>query len=129
MQRKHLMLAAGLLLAATGTAAAAPAVVTNDLNLRSGPSTGYRVVNVMPAGATVDVIDCSGNWCRVAWGGTEGYASLNYLGLGEAAYAQAPPVIGLGFGWGDGWRRGLFGSPYYRGWRVGPSYRGWRYRR
>ena len=44
----------------TGIAAAAPAVTETDLNMRSGPGTGYGVVTVIPDGATVDVAGCSG---------------------------------------------------------------------
>lgn len=125
MQMKHLSLAAGLLLASAGAASAAPAVVSNYLNLRSGPGTGYRVVDVMPAGATVDVLGCGTYWCRVAYGDTQGYASSSYLGLGSTIYAEAPPpvapalpLLGFGFGrdhdwnrgWGDGWRGGWGGG-------------------
>ncbi len=116
MQIKQLALAGALLLGSAGLAAAAPALVTADLNLRSGPGTNYGVVNVLPGGATVDVLDCAGSWCRVAWGGVEGFASRSYLGLGGPAYAASPrvyygspvyvgpPAIGFGFGWGGGWR-------------------------
>src|SRR5665213_1323957 len=110
MQFKHLALAAGLLLGSAGVAAAAPAVVTSDLNMRSGPGTNYGVVDVLPGGSTVDVLSCGGSWCRVASGGAEGYASRNYLsGERGPVYAEAPPVyvgppaIGFGFGFGGGW--------------------------
>lgn len=111
MNLKHFSLAVGVLLASAGAAVAAPAVVTGDLNLRSGPGTGYRVIDTMPAGATVNVRGCSGSWCRVAWGGTVGYASASYLGLGGPVYAAAPPpvyvapppVVSFGFSTGPRW--------------------------
>jgi uncharacterized protein YraI len=82
----------GLLLLA-GASAANAAVVTGDLNLRSGPGTGYGVIDTMPAGAYVDVLGCTGSWCEVAFGGITGYASASYLGGGGGdAYAEAPPV-------------------------------------
>lgn len=58
-----------------------PALVTSDLNLRTGPSTGYRVVTAMPDGAIVDVSGCTRgyNWCRVDWNGYRGWASSHYL--------------------------------------------------
>jgi uncharacterized protein YraI len=124
--------AAGLLLSA-GIASAA--TVTNDLNLRSGPGTGYGVVGTMPAGAYVDVIGCGGSWCRVNWQGVVGYASASYLagGGGGAVYAAdpvyvaPPPPVVFGFGWGGprwghgwghrGWRGGWHGG--HGGWHGG----------
>ena len=66
MNCKSLMFGGLLLLAGVGAADAA--VVTGDLNLRSGPGTGYRVIDTMPAGSYVDVIGCTGAWCRVRQG-------------------------------------------------------------
>jgi uncharacterized protein YraI len=113
MQIKHLALAAGLLLMSAGAASAAPALVTGDLNLRSGPGTNFGVISVLPGGATVNVLGCGGGWCRIAWRGAGGYgyASSNYLDLGGPRYAAAPPVyvapppvFSFGFGFGPGWR-------------------------
>jgi uncharacterized protein YraI len=94
-----------------GAGLASAAVVENDLNLRSGPGTGYRVIDVMPAGAYARVLSCGGSWCRVAYGGTIGYASASYLGGGGAyaaapppVYVAPPPVVSFGFG---------FGRPYW----------------
>lgn len=126
MNLKHFSLAAGVLLGSAGVAAAAPAMVTGDLNLRSGPSTGYGVIDTMPAGATVNVLGCRGSWCRVAWGGTVGYASRSYLDRAGSAYAAAPPVyvapppvVRFGFGVGPRWHR-------HDGWH---NRRYWRHRR
>lgn len=106
MRFRTLTLAAGALLVSAGIASAA--TVTNDLNLRSGPGTGYGVIDTMPAGAYVHVIGCSGAWCRVNWHGRVGYASASYLGRGGGYYAAAPvyvappPVVSFGFGFGTG---------------------------
>jgi len=108
---KTLAIAAGALVLSGGIAAAA--TVTNDLNLRSGPGTGYRVIGTMPAGAYVDVIGCDGSWCRVNWQGSVGYASASYLGGGRGYYSAAPvyvappPPVVFGFGFGNGprWQR------------------------
>ncbi|HET7848351.1 MAG TPA: SH3 domain-containing protein [Pseudolabrys sp.] len=89
MSFKSVMLAGVALLASAGAASAA--VVENDLNLRSGPGTGYAVIDVMPAGASVDVLSCTGGWCRVAYAGETGYASRSYLGGATTAYV-APPA-------------------------------------
>jgi len=107
MRKKHLALAAGALLLSVSTAGAA--VVTNDLNLRSRPTTASRVIDTMPAGAHVDVLGCAGSWCRVDWRGRVGYASASYLARGGRAYAYQPPVyvapppvVRFGFRFGNG---------------------------
>lgn len=120
MKLKILTLAASALLLSAGIASAA--TVTNDLNLRRGPGTGYGVIDTMPAGAYVNVIGCTGNWCRVSWHGEVGYASASYLGGGAPIYAAAPPVyvapppvfsFGFGFGGGHRWHHGWRG---HHGW-------------
>jgi uncharacterized protein YraI len=79
----------------TGFAAAAPAVVQNDLNLRAGPGVEFPVVAAMPSGAAVDVMGCQASWCQVAFGGTTGWASRAYLGLGGGV-AAGPAYRGYG---------------------------------
>jgi uncharacterized protein YraI len=119
----------GGLLMIAGASAANAAVVSGDLNLRSGPGTGYRVIDTMPAGSYVDVLGCTGSWCQVQFGGAVGYASASYLGGGGDSYAAAPvyaeppiysepyyagPAFGFGFG---------FGPRYGYGWRGGWHHR------
>ncbi len=116
---RTLISAAGALLLSAGLASAA--TVSNDLNLRSGPGTGYRVIDTMPAGAYVNVIGCSGSWCRVNWHGRVGYASASYLGSGRGYYAPPPvyvappPVVSFGFGFGSG-PRWHHNRHHWRGW-------------
>ena len=81
---------AGVLLLA-GTTIVNAATVRSELNLRAGPGTGYGVVAVMPAGAEVDIRDCSGAWCRVVWGASEGYANADYL-VDEPDAVDGPPA-------------------------------------
>lgn len=126
MNCKSLMFG-GLLLVA-GASAANAAVVSGDLNLRSGPGTGYRVIDTMPAGSYVDVLGCTGSWCEVQFGGMTGYASASYLGGGASAYAAAPvyveppiysepyyagPAFGFGVGFGPRWG---WGGGYHHRW-------------
>jgi uncharacterized protein YraI len=87
---RKFLLGAGLIALSATAAAAAPAVVRSDLNLRGGPGTQYAVVGSLPGGATVDVGSCSGSWCTVTYGGQQGYASRNYLELGVAGGAVVP---------------------------------------
>jgi uncharacterized protein YraI len=123
MRLKQFALAAGVLLVSVSTAAAA--IVTNPLNLRRGPGTGFGVITTMPPGARADVIECGGAWCRVAWRGLEGFASASYL-AGGGAYAYAPPpvyvapppVVSFGFGWSPRWR-GYWGGGSRGHWSHG----------
>lgn len=137
MNCKSLMFGGLLLLAGIGAANAA--VVSSDLNLRSGPGTGYRVIDTMPAGSYVDVAGCTGSWCQVQFGGITGYASANYLSGENADYATAPayiespiysdpyysepyysePTIGFGFGVRSGGHRGGRSNWHNGGYRRG----------
>ena len=79
-----------LLLWSGAAASARSAMVESKLNLRDGPGQQYRVIVVMPAGVTVTVGECRGEWCRVDYRGQTGYASGTLLGNGTAAFAAAP---------------------------------------
>jgi uncharacterized protein YraI len=104
----------------TGAAVAATAVSQRDLNMRTGPGTGYAVVMTIPGGAPVEVLDCSGSWCRVAFGGREGYANRAYLGQRGAAYGayEAPDE-----GYVDDRPSYVYSDdyPYDYGYSYGPS--------
>lgn len=80
------------LFGATAAAFANPALVTTDLNLRTGPGSGYARITAMPDGAIVDVSGCvrGYNWCRVHWAGYDGWASSNYLAFRTGAYRGRP---------------------------------------
>ena len=68
------LLAAGLALSATA-ALAAPGIATVNANVRSGPGTGYRVVDVLKKGEYVIVKGCGANWCQISHIGKDGYVS------------------------------------------------------
>ncbi|CAA0098885.1 Uncharacterised protein [Starkeya nomas] len=141
---KSLALAAGLLVAGSVMSAASAAVVTGNVNVRSGPGTNYRVIGSLPAGARVDVGGCRGNWCRVAggWvsasflsgGGTSVVVSPDYSGVDDVALGVGAFALGaaVGSAWDGGW--GYYGpgwgyggpwwGPRYGYWRGGPGWRG-----
>lgn len=85
---KFLMSAAALcaLMAAPSIAeAAVRGYATANVNMRSGPSTGYPAVTVIPYGAPVTINGCmsSVNWCDVSFAGGRGWVSGNYV---QASY-------------------------------------------
>ncbi len=85
-----------LALSAAG-AAAAPALATNNVNLRQGPGTTYTVIMTIPGGSNVDVSGCSGQWCQVTFQGQNGYAiatSFDQGGGPPPPGAAGPPPAG-----------------------------------
>jgi len=63
---------------------AAPAMAyfaqaTVALNVRTGPSTAYQVVDTLYQGERVDVRQCSGGWCQITHQGPDGFVSQRYL--------------------------------------------------
>jgi hypothetical protein len=94
MMKSRLLAAGAVLLFSGSIAAAAPATVSIDLNMRAGPGTEYGVVATIPAGATVDVGGCTGSWCEVNFRGASGFASASYLSGGGGAPSAAVVVPG-----------------------------------
>ncbi|MDR1828243.1 MAG: SH3 domain-containing protein [Methylobacteriaceae bacterium] len=68
------------LLAPAG-AMAANGFTTGNVNLRSGPGTGYPVVDTVPAGSPLNIRGCLNDipWCDVSYGGLRGWMSHNYI--------------------------------------------------
>ena len=85
-------LAALALLATSAAAFAAPAYATGNVNVRSGPGTGYAAIDVLTRGQQVDVQQCRGNWCYIEKRGVDGWVSASYLSRGGWDPApQRPP--------------------------------------
>jgi uncharacterized protein YraI len=57
-------------------ASAATAFASSTVNVRSGPGTGFTVVDVLRPGQRVDVDYCKGTWCAI---GGNGWVNANYL--------------------------------------------------
>ncbi len=77
-----------------GSAALGTAVVSANLNLRSGPGTTYPVLLVIPNGSTVTITSAEQNgFYGVEYAGVRGYASSNYLQLD---ISQTATVVGGG---------------------------------
>ena len=60
-------------------AVAGYATATGSLNVRTGPSTHYRVVDVLYGGEHVTVHNCRRGWCRISHRGPDGWVSARYL--------------------------------------------------
>ena len=90
MNLKKIAMTIGLALLALGatvaSAYAATAYATGSVNVRSGPGTGYHIVDRLHRGEMVDVQDCRGSWCRVSKPGPDGWVSANYLTAGRDRY-------------------------------------------
>ena len=100
---------------------------TTGVNLRTGPSTGYRVLLVVPAGAKVTTVERTtpqNAFYKVKYGGTIGYSHGGYYKLvsspsggggghttpapapvssaRDEAIARARSVVGFSYWWGHG---------------------------
>jgi len=73
------------------------------VNVRSGPGTGYRVLDTLHPGEQVTVRDCrSSGWCFVVRPGPDGWVSGRYL-ADSGATRRAPSLsFSFSFGRGDG---------------------------
>src|SRR5258708_2943958 len=101
------------------TARARSAAVAATVNLRSGPGTDSEIVTTIPAGSTVRVTGCSGEWCEGTWNGRSGYAIARNLSMGAPRQAGG---LGPHPGYPGGAPRqpGVYGpQPRYPG-RSGP---------
>ena len=72
------LLAAGLALMPVA-ASAAPEIAAVNVNVRSGPGLGYRVVDVLEKGEYVIVKDCGASWCLISHIGNDGYVARTLL--------------------------------------------------
>ena len=65
---------------------------TAFVNLRSGPSTGYRIYLTVPLGDAITILDRSNSgWYRVQYGSYTGYMSSNYIDVLGAVEETTTP--------------------------------------
>jgi len=86
-----------MLITPVGTLAASAATISDDVNLRSGPGLGYRVLTLMPAGVTVSVTgEASEGWYPVRYENVDGWAYAEYVAIGGTAQGSAASVGSAG---------------------------------
>jgi len=101
LQKKiiSIALAGSVLIGMAGAAMAAQAVVTSNVNVRSGPGTGYSQVDVLRRNQVVEVTGCRGGWCYVEKRGPDGWVSANYL-QGARGQSTVRPGVNFSFSFG-----------------------------
>src|SRR5258708_35460847 len=77
-------------------AAAKPATVAAEVNLRKGPGTDSEIITLIPKGTMVEVGGCTNGWCKLSWNGQDGYSIATNLGLRGP---PPPPRRPLGHGY------------------------------
>ncbi|RYE09778.1 MAG: SH3 domain-containing protein [Hyphomicrobiales bacterium] len=88
--------------------AASAVEATGSVNVRSGPSTSYAVLDTLYAGETVEVEECtSSGWCLIEHSGPDGWVSARYLtndtdDTDERPVVRSSPSISLSFSFGRG---------------------------
>ena len=103
IRRQLLNMATGIAVAAAAlvvflpAAWAAPGTATSNVNVRSGPGTGYAVVDTLRRGEQVDVQRCQGSWCYIVKRGSDGWVSANYLSARGQPVNPSQPGISFGF--------------------------------
>lgn len=99
--------------------AAANAIVTTDLNMRAGPSTGYERVATIPGGGNVVVHGCATgfSWCDITWAGARGWVSSNYLAYLDGGRRRSIASFGISIGLPTvGFDRDDYYRRYHGGW-------------
>ena len=87
------------------------AATTADwLNFRTQPDMSGRVIDLIPIGSEVEILEDLGNWCRIEWNGMTGYVfseylsqakSLNSSGSGSSRQSDVPQGVVFGIVLGD----------------------------
>jgi hypothetical protein len=90
MKLARLAASAAFLMLSAEIAAAKPATVVSEVNLRKGPGTDNEVITLIPKGSTVEVGTCTNGWCQVTFNGQDGYSIATNLGLGGPRPIRRP---------------------------------------
>jgi uncharacterized protein YraI len=112
--------AVGLMAVPVAAEAASQALVIGNVNLRTGPSTQYYPIMVLPTGSQVQVYGCLDGytWCDVSYYQERGWVSSRYLSLfydDRQLYVPyrprvTVPFLTFNFGYWDNY---YVGRPWY----------------
>jgi uncharacterized protein YraI len=135
---RHLLLAAAALCSVVmlpAIAEAASGFSTANVNMRSGPSTAYPAVTLIPVGAPLRINGCLADtpWCDVSFAGGRGWVAGRYV---QALYQQRRVYVGpqyyrplgiptITFDLDNYWDRNYRGRDFYRDrdrWSRGPDW-------
>ena len=87
-----LFIAPAAILLSTLASVAGEAASTTWLNVRSGPGTGFSVVDTLGPGEIVNVTECETNgWCYVEHPGPDGWVSSSFLTVPSEAEEASDP--------------------------------------
>ncbi|MBO9096660.1 MULTISPECIES: SH3 domain-containing protein [unclassified Rhizobium] len=127
--------ALGSVLALPAIAEAASGFSTANVNMRSGPSTAYPAVTLIPIGAPLRINGCLADlpWCDVSFDGGRGWVAGRYV---QAVYQQRRIYVGpqyyrplgiptITFDLDNYWDRNYRGRNFYRDrdrWAQGPDW-------
>lgn len=127
--------AACALLAAPAIAEAAEGFATANVNMRSGPSTRYPAVSLIPVGESVEIHGCLADlpWCDVSFYGGRGWVAGRYVQADyrrnrvyvEPRYYRPLGIPTVVFQFDSYWDRNYRGRDFYRDrdrWRRGPDW-------
>ena len=136
MKFRFLAAALTAFLALPALAQAASGFATANVNMRSGPSTAYPAVVVIPVGARLQIYGCLSydSWCDVSFAGGRGWVSGRYIQAiynNNRVYVDRNYYQGLGipvitFDIDDYWGRNYRQRDFYRErdvWRREPPRR------
>lgn len=123
------------LLAAPVIAEAAEGFATANVNMRSGPSTRYPAVSLIPVGESVEIHGCLADlpWCDVSFYGGRGWVAGRYVQADyrrnrvyvEPRYYRPLGIPTVVFQFDNYWDRNYRGRDFYRErdrWRRGPDW-------
>ena len=91
-------------------------VTGSSVNMRSGPSTGTKVVGKLSAGTVVDLVELKDNWYTISYNGTVGYISADYVrqyvsaassSIGDQVVALAMNYLGVPYVYGGASPKGF----------------------
>ncbi|MBQ2819576.1 MAG: C40 family peptidase [Clostridia bacterium] len=58
-------------------------ITASSLNVRSGPSTSYKILTSIPKGETAEIIGINDGWFKIKYKGIKGYVSPLYVNVGK----------------------------------------------